>query len=116
MKSLIIYFKTQYLLLFTLILVNLGPFVAIRAFLPKVPYMHIFFILELFIFRIMIFNEARFIKLSKPVAINHLSQELKRTPSQKEIFNRTKSMSFNRDLTLIIFGCIIYLTQITILK
>lgn len=84
----------------------LVPYLAVRIYLPSVPYAMYYYFVVLAAIKFIIFNDRSYRIKLKPKLENYLSKELKKNPSKQEIITRTESMLFVRDISLMIFAII----------
>lgn len=107
MKVLMIYLKTQTIPLIMFALFIITPFIMVSQYLPQIPYTLYFFLIILFLIKLLVHNDSAFEKRVKPKVQSQLAKELKRNPSSKEIYQR---MAFNlkaRDFTLLLTGVLV---------
>jgi hypothetical protein len=80
--------------------------------MPKIPYMHWFFILIIFLIKLLVVNEAKYQKRMKPKVQSQLTKELKKNPSNDQIFKRLIFYTRARDVNLALFGILILILAI----
>ena len=107
MKSLIIYFKAQKVQIPLSIFFIILPFLAVCLYLPFIPYMPHFFIIVLFLIKILVLDDSHYKKRIMPKVQSELAKELKKNPSSKEIYKRLQVHARSRDITLLMTGVII---------
>ncbi len=113
MKSIILYFKFNSVILLGLTATTVFPLFLIFAYFPRQfpDIQYIFFIL-LFIIKITLFREKE-IKRSLQVKVPHrLKKELKRVPSHKEIYQRIMTVVNGKDITFIVVGLLIFILSV----
>ena len=111
MKTLTEYFKFNGLVLIILSVLTVLPLALVLNFFPKsFPDLHLLLFGFLILLKLVFFREQdvkRSLKIKVP---KQLQKELKRTPSHKEIFQRTQLIQNGRDFSFILVGIFIYFT------
>jgi hypothetical protein len=112
--KMMLYFKLQIKLLIILLSVCLPPYLASIYLLEKpVPNIHYLFIILLFVFKILFFQDGPYRARMRNVAKDQLQKELKKNPSNTLIYQRLTDMINARDAMLILTGLIIVIIAIT---
>jgi|LUMW01.1.fsa_nt_gb hypothetical protein len=113
MKMIALYIKYQWKLLGLGLLLLIFPYLLICLYLPKIPYMHFLFLSLIFLIRILALNEGQTKKRLKPYIQRELAKQLRRSPSNDEIFKRIQFYIRTYDITLLLLGIsIIFLSII----
>ena len=112
MKYLGLYLKSQFKFIISGFLFILMPYYLICQFMPKIPYMHWFFILVIFLIKLLVINDAKYQKAMKPRVQSQLTKELKKNPSNDQIFKRLIFYTRARDVNLAFFGISILILAI----
>lgn len=74
--------------------------------------MHYFFLIELFLIRLLVFEEGKYKKLIRPKVQSQLARQLKKNPSGLEIERRIQFYLRARDFSLLIVGLVIIILAI----
>ena len=112
LKTIMLYFKNQYLHLLLGILFLSLPLYFLIKYLPKIPHTQYLFICILIFLRLIVFNDKeRMSKLRKKVT-KELTREFKRVPSDQYIYNRIQFYLTSRDITLFFHLLIIIMISI----
>lgn len=82
------------------------PYIAVRVYLPNVPYAMYYYFIVLAAIKFILFNDQSYRQKIAPKLKVYLAKELKKNPSKQDIITRTESMIFARDIALIIFAMI----------
>ena len=112
MKNIYLFFKYQkYQILILLIFVHI-PYAVISRHLPAVPYMHYFFLIMLFLTKVLILNESHLKEKLRTRVQRDLSKENKKNPSRNEIFKRIQFILMAKNLTLLLAGTAVIIMAI----
>ncbi len=112
MNYILLFFKSQYLTIFFGFIGLVLPYYLICTFMPKIPYMHWFFILVLFLIKLLVVNDKKYQKRLKPRVQSELAKELKKNPSNDLIFKRLVFYTRARDFNFALFGILILILAI----
>lgn len=107
MKYSFLYFKSQWPHLIASGLFILVPYISVNLLMPKVPYTLYFFIIVLFLIKILVMDEKKVGRRYKKKIQAELTKELGKNPSQKMIFDRTQFYLKAGDITLLLTGIIL---------
>lgn len=94
--------KEQKLIILTLIFLVLIPYYLICIYLPKIPYMHYFFILGIFVIKLLVFNDQVYKNQLKSKVQKTLNKETGKNPSQTDIFKRIDFLIKGRNFLLLL--------------
>lgn len=104
------YLKFELIPLIIITLFTSVPYILIKIYLSKIPYVEIFFLLILAVYKFVIFKELNFQNSKKDKLISFLSKDGR--PSNQIITNKLKQLTMFRDSSLIINGIVIVIYNI----
>ena len=82
------------------------PYLAVRLYLPKVPYALYYYLIVLAAIKYILFEDKKYRNKLRPKLQSYLYKEFGRQASKQDIITRTESMLLTRDLSLIVFALI----------
>lgn len=82
----------------------LTPYIAVRIYMPAVPYALYYYLTVIAAIKYIIYQDQAYRNKLRPRLQKYLYKELKKQPSKQEIITRTESMIMTRDITLVLFS------------
>lgn len=90
------------------------PYYLVAIYFPQIPYMHYFFILILFLLKILVLSDPSYKEKLTPRVKNTLQKENKKNPSKSMIYKRVEYIIKARNFSLILSGIIILCISIAL--